>query len=139
MKRVTITSLDGRKFAAELEDPTSWIADCISHNYWGFAQRTKWKEDCSALELTQVLSEEEVTAFPGVTKTQVTLKVQYTIEIADMQAELDAAAAKRAQIANFKQAIRTTLQKADVDVTTAEVKSILLKFLRASLLQGNLD
>jgi hypothetical protein len=143
MKRLLIRS---KKFGPEVNwdidlDDTA-IASYLALNQakYGLPDREVPESMCTPEEIAMSLSN-RLTTDP-VTGGQVklyTLPATYTITIVDIQADLDAEVAKRSQIQTLKQAVKTILQKADTDVTTAEVKAALLKFLRASLLKGDLD
>lgn len=64
---------------------------------------------------------------------------EYIVEVTDIQSEIDSGNQKQTQITSLKQNVKSILQKADTDITQAEIKIALLKFLRASLLKGDLE
>jgi hypothetical protein len=153
MKRVIITNLQGQHFSAVMEDPTDWISFNVSNNSWGTPERTKWKDECTDDELSLVMSENEVElspAIPGdpsaepptedipaVTRILATLKATYSITVDDIQSEIDAETTRRAQIRAFKQRLKTLAGQSDL--TAAEVKEAILKFIKLQLLVAALD
>lgn len=96
MKKVTIINkINGREFGAKFEDDQKmqeWIDSCIAKNSWGKPARVVWKDECLEAELLRVISEEEVIiSMPEdveqVTRTQVSLPVDYVITIIDITAD----------------------------------------------------
>jgi hypothetical protein len=89
MKKVIIKNLAGvQTNGAEMEDPTSWIADCIASNVWG--QPERWvphKDEGGSYDDADVLDERLHEILPEVMQKQVKLKAEYTVEITDISAE----------------------------------------------------
>lgn len=72
MKRVIVRNLAGiQTHGAEMENPDSWIADCVASNVWGLPERPELDE------------------YGG--ETGVILPAEYTIEVVDITAEADLA------------------------------------------------
>lgn len=68
MKKVMIKNLQGvQTNGAEMEDPTSWIAECVASNAWGLPERPELDAEGNP--------------------TGVTLPAEYTVEITDITAE----------------------------------------------------
>jgi hypothetical protein len=111
MKKILIKSLSGVNFAgATLEDPTAWIAEGVSGNWWGLPERWVLHKDELMAEASyddaDVLEEEmrELTpaveaildeqgvevspAVPAVMQKWVKLKAKYTVEIEDITAQV---------------------------------------------------
>ena len=120
MKKVIIKNLAGiQTHGAELIDPTQWISDCVSNNYWGLPERwVPHKDEGGSYDNVDVLDErmaeivpavpyqEEVPAVydggnliaeaipavpevPAVMQKQVKLKAEYSIEITDISALIE--------------------------------------------------
>jgi hypothetical protein len=83
MKKVIIKNNSGIELAkAEMQDPSGWIADCISNNFWGKPER--WILEGSEEVAPSDILETEVRDEYGELKTWVKLKAEYTIEITDV-------------------------------------------------------
>jgi hypothetical protein len=140
MKRVTISNIFGQEFQGDFEDPTQWVSDGVAGNWWGLPQREKSQVDCTPAEIASAISSRtQIDAISGNIVTYYLIPAEYQLITTDLQPQIDADNAKKAQLQSFKQAVKTILQKADIDITTAEVKTALLKFLRSALLKGDLD
>lgn len=103
MKKVTIKNkADIVGWGAQMEDPTAWIAECVTGNAWGKPERWVLHKDelgAEAYDDADVLEEktEEVThsvvAGDGESSALVTsqkwvkLKAEYTVEIEDITNE----------------------------------------------------
>lgn len=104
----------------------------------------KFEEECTPEQIASAIRFEDV-QLPGIDpipptyRTQVKVAATYTIEIVDIQAEIDADNQKKDQIRTFKQRLKTILQKADADMTAAERNEALVKLARMLLLRGDLD
>jgi hypothetical protein len=122
----------------------TWTSEFAGADYYepnfGLPEREKKEAECTPAEIASALSSRtETDAISGESITWYRLPAEYQIITKDIQPEIDAENNKRIQLQTLKQAVKTILQKADADVTTAEVKTALLKFLRAALLKGDLD
>jgi hypothetical protein len=83
MKKVIIKNNSGIELAkAEMQDPSGWIADCISNNFWGKPER--WILEGSEEVAPSDILETEVRDEYGELKTYIKVKAEYTIEITDV-------------------------------------------------------
>jgi hypothetical protein len=154
MKRVIIRDLSNNiTHKSEMLDPTVWIESGISQNWWGLSERKRWKDELSEYELTLVISEETLEispeipgdpnaeppteTVPAVTRVLVTLKAMYTIEIVDIQSEIDAENQKRTQLVNLRNRIRALGDLGDL--TAAELKEAIMKLMKLLILANRLD
>jgi len=110
MKIVTIKDLQAVEIAcAQLDDPATWVAECVASNAWGKPERIVLHKDepmAEPYDEADVLEDiiEEVSpaveavmddqgvevspAIEAVTVKKVKLKAQYTIEIEDITAQV---------------------------------------------------
>ena len=65
-----------------MQDPSGWIADCISNNFWGKPER--WILEGSEEVAPSDILETEVRDEYGELKTYIKVKAEYTIEITDV-------------------------------------------------------
>lgn len=86
MKKVIVKNLQGiETHSAKMLDPSDWIAECVSKNFWG--QPERWVvEDSESYDPSDVLETETREDSSGL-KTWVKLKAEYTIEITDVTFE----------------------------------------------------
>jgi len=86
MKKIIIKNKDGSERAgAQMLDPTQWVEQGISENWWGKPER--WiVEDSEAYDPSDVLETEAREGISGL-KTWVKLRAEYTIEILDVTFE----------------------------------------------------
>jgi hypothetical protein len=120
MKKVIIKNLAGfQKAGAQLADPTSWIEDCVSNNYWGLPERwVPHKDEGGFYDEADVLDERmteivpavpfqpeipavyeggvmiseaipAVPEVPAVMQKQAKLRAEYTIEITDISQQIE--------------------------------------------------
>ena len=86
MKKTLVENIiDGRKFRQTMEDPTDWINEMISIDYFGKPERTVIK-GFESYDESLVISEEDVIV-DEVSQTIVTLKAEYVITIEDVTDE----------------------------------------------------
>jgi hypothetical protein len=155
MKRVIIKNLIGAiTHGAELQDPTSWISECVAHNVWGMKEQIKWKDECSPEELLRVTEETQIEIDPGLPgepggelpgldpipptyRTQVKVAANYTIEIVDMAEEIEVENTRRAQIVALKTRLKALALQSDM--TAAEVKETIMKRIKLGFLMKELD
>jgi hypothetical protein len=92
MKKVTIKNKLGvAGWGAEMADPTAWIAECVAGNYWGLPERWVLHKDelmAEAYDDADVLEEDMRDTLEGVAQKWVKLKVEYTVEIEDITAQV---------------------------------------------------
>lgn len=88
MKKVIIQNNSGIELAkAEMQDPSEWIADCISNNSWGKPER--WiLEGSEQVDPSDILETEARDKY-GELKTYIKLKAEYTIQVLDVTFEKD--------------------------------------------------
>jgi hypothetical protein len=98
MKQVNIiNNKSNQLYGAKFDDPTSWIADCIAHNYWGKSERwvqSKYDVTLPDNQIVPVYPDEVYNDLDvletqdrvenNVTTSWVKLKAQYTIEIIEL-------------------------------------------------------
>ena len=109
MKKITIKNLVGiQTHGAEMQDPTAWIAECVSVNAWGKTERYVLHKDepmaepydeadvleerivVDAEAIPEVLDESGAIieeAIPAKKHKEVRLRAEYSIEIEDITAE----------------------------------------------------
>jgi hypothetical protein len=82
MKKISITRKNGSSAGAEMQDPSAWIAECISNTSWGKPER--WiLEGSEEVDPSDIL-ETEVRDELGELKTYIKVKAEYTIEVLDV-------------------------------------------------------
>lgn len=105
MKRVKITNhVKNENFQADFEDPTAWITQEVANNSWGLPER--WLSDTA---LSPLSDEEKAKAIDtrvvndglGNGWTEYLFPAEYTIEIQDITAQVEA---EKAQIEAIKNA-----------------------------------
>lgn len=110
MKKISIKNKQGIKtHGAEMENPTEWIADCVSKNVWGKPERwqQEYKKGTSPIwvepyDLEDVIDEEDrPDSVTGELVHFVKLKAEYTIEIIDITYEHDLDLCIQARIAEY--------------------------------------
>jgi hypothetical protein len=121
-----------------------WTSEFAGEGYYepcfGFPEREKQERECTPEEIASAISSrQERDPFTSELINWYRLPAEYTVIKVDIQSEIDSENAKRTQLQTLKQGVKAILQKADADVTAAEVKTALLRFLRAALLKGDLD
>ena len=85
MKKVIIKNLAGvQTHGAEMEDPTAWIAECVSSNVWGLPERPELDAEGNP--------------------TGNTLPAEYTVEITDISAEYALAEVIKNRISEYPSA-----------------------------------
>ena len=92
MKRVNIIQKNGQHTFNELEDPSQWVADCIASNAWGKPERWVLHKDepmAEGYDEADVLEERIVDGLDGASHKEVKLKVEYTVEIEDISAQVE--------------------------------------------------
>lgn len=110
------------------------------HPLFGDLERLKLESECSELELSESLETiVETDPETGIEKVLRRLPQNYEVIITDLTPVIEEQNQRRTQIRTLRQAVKTILLKQDADVTAAEVKTALLKFLRAALLKGDLE
>jgi hypothetical protein len=146
MKRIQIKNKLGEiTHQAEMDTPTAWISDQVSGNTWGLPIRWVDDADCSDQDKAGALSTRVIEVapaipeqnLPAVTKTQYQLPATYTIEITDIQSEVDAEVTRKTQIQALRQRIKALANQADM--TAADVKEAIMKYLKLKLLNKDLD
>jgi hypothetical protein len=120
MKKVIVKNLAGSQIAgAQLADPTSWIENCVSNNYWGLPERwVPHKDEGGFYDDADFISERmaeivpavpfqpeipavyeggnliseaipAVPEVPAVMQKQAKLRAEYTIEITDISQQIE--------------------------------------------------
>lgn len=93
MKKVIVKNKNGLiGWGAEMLDPTQWIADCVASNAWGKPERWVLHKDepmAEAYDEADVLEERIVDGLDGASHKEVKLKVEYTVEIEDISAQVE--------------------------------------------------
>lgn len=107
MKKIKIINHKiNQNYGTELENPTDWINDCVSNNYWGLPERwvqakellengnpeesEHWVWHSEHYEDVDVLqTEEKVNEVTGEKNTWVLLKAEYTVEVVDLDNDYD--------------------------------------------------
>jgi archaellum component FlaD/FlaE len=141
MKNVIIKNRQGiQTHGARLENPAEWITQGIAANWWGKPERwvREGDEDITAaietreVEITPaILDDEGQEITPAETVTEYKLAAEYTIEVEDITAEIEAEKAKEQEKAQADE----RLAKADVRAkiaaatTIAQLKTVLLEVL----------
>lgn len=121
MKRIKILNRKGvQTHGAEMEDPSTWLAEGIAKNWWGKAERwvTALEEDVSAALETKT----ETDPLTGETKKLYRLPAEYTITIEDTAAEI---AEREAKKAARKQRVASLEAFVGKDLTAAESREAI--------------
>lgn len=86
MKKVIVKDLQGiETHSAKMLDPSEWVAECVSKNFWGQSERwiLEGSESYDPLDVLETEARDDGMSL----QTWVKLKAEYTIEIIDITQE----------------------------------------------------
>jgi hypothetical protein len=141
MKKVIIKNKQGiQTHGARLENPAEWLTQGIAANWWGKPERwvREGDEDITAavetreVEITPAVFDDEGQEItPAETVTEYKLAAEYTIEVEDITAEIEAQKAKEQEKAQAEERLKLIDAKAKLQnaTTVAGLRTALIELL----------
>lgn len=128
---------------------THYYVDDSPHTHqpeWGFLPRLKWADEATPGEIADSTSSEDVVLKPcphddencvPVVKKRYSLPQTYDVIVTDLTSEEQAEQTKKNQVNNLKQRLKVLSEQNDL--TAAEVKEAIMKFIKFKALAKDLD